>query len=1100
MTVEELLESLKTDKLTNNLHLDGDLDVGNNTEKNSREAILGANAKGTKEFSHLDPIPFINKLKQCYSDLTKTVAGTTSARTDSIKMNRDFMDYTGERGEDEEETPGETGEDEEETPGETAEELEFKAYLELAEAMDLNGDGYIGLEESRVMLAVYLEEMMGNYNTETYFNTDSRYRDELVIPGYPNREPVQLNGLYYYLIGEGDVSKFKNVRPYIYESPLENEKSYEDCTTLSELSEVLAAKINKIKERTDIDAQLAARILSGVVDYGNGIYMTYEQSVDWLKTFIEIHIEPEKTVEDPELRAYLKLAEAMDLNGDGYVGLEESNIVLGVYFKEIDGNYNIKTYFDTDSEYRNELVIPGYLNRVPIQRNGLYYYLVGEGEISTFGDVRPYIYEPPLKNGKGYKNCTTLSELAKVLATKISRIKEKTNVNAKLAARISSGVADYGNGIYMTYEQTVDWLKTFIEINIDPEVDNRLMVNLLMPQYKRRVEVEDLDTNFWVIGTVLDALVQALWGNKGFVNLIEKMFTEISNEINILLQKINIMEQVVGTGEAKSIVVNYLTGKYLSVYSNFAFSKIKTTISTDFGSRELSLPIAFNNTLPNNLEITSFKDYCIDHNGSIAQNRSNLSEINAGALFYGKTSKEMLANRLTSIRDDGDAISENDSFTSLDSNNPYVLNDNCHILLYDTTVYTFNSDTSELTVKAEKQSLYENLKIKINYDTAPVLCVPRSDIYNGEILLYSLSPLPNSFGKFPQLNNRDENEEMVMRTFSKDWEKLSLQNVFAQSPVYARGGRLGVQNADYDTKQNLIVQYYQPSNKISESNAIYFITGLNPIITFNLLNPIEVTNINEFFKLDITDSTTGSDLPVAIAASPSFYGESIELSGMNFQGSGTHVRNLVTMHKASEVLTNGSAISQGYSTAGGSFYSLGYAGGRTSGELLGDNITKSGYGLYELISGVSNSPSGNFMNVLGAFWHYTNSVAFVILPNPITIAVKRPKIERITFNVEKSFKNRLPTNMVIYGIKYDNVDSSYIGNYDLLAGESSYKSFTGTTNGESVDVDIQDIVFSEVPNMIGYMFIFYCTKSEQVEVSNLKIYGTTGNGTDLYRL
>ena len=30
--------------------------------------------KEQKNFSHLDPIPFINKLKQCYSDLTKTVA------------------------------------------------------------------------------------------------------------------------------------------------------------------------------------------------------------------------------------------------------------------------------------------------------------------------------------------------------------------------------------------------------------------------------------------------------------------------------------------------------------------------------------------------------------------------------------------------------------------------------------------------------------------------------------------------------------------------------------------------------------------------------------------------------------------------------------------------------------------------------------------------------------------------------------------------------------------------------------------------------------------------------------------------------------------
>ena len=48
--------------------------------------------------------------------------------------------------------------------------------------MDLNGDGYVGLEESRIMLAIYLEEIMGNYNTETYFNTILNIKNELIIP------------------------------------------------------------------------------------------------------------------------------------------------------------------------------------------------------------------------------------------------------------------------------------------------------------------------------------------------------------------------------------------------------------------------------------------------------------------------------------------------------------------------------------------------------------------------------------------------------------------------------------------------------------------------------------------------------------------------------------------------------------------------------------------------------------------------------------------------------------------------------------------------------------------------------------------------------
>ena len=59
-----------------------------------------------------------------------------------------------------------------------------------------------------------------------------------------------------------------------------------------------------------------------------------------------------------------------------------------------------------------------------------------------------------------------------------------------------------------------------------------------MPQYARRVEVEDLDKNFWVIGVTLDCIVNALWGRNNSViddNYIEK-YKNYSDKLILKLQ------------------------------------------------------------------------------------------------------------------------------------------------------------------------------------------------------------------------------------------------------------------------------------------------------------------------------------------------------------------------------------------------------------------------------------------------------------------------------------------------------------------------------------------------------------------------------------
>ncbi len=53
-------------------------------------------------------------------------------------------------------------------------------------------------------------------------------------------------------------------------------------------------------------------------------------------------------------------------------------------------------------------------------------------------------------------------------------------------------------------------------------------IRLIMPKYKRRVEIEDLDRNFWVIGQVLTALNNYLFGDKGYYEMIKLLVDQLA--------------------------------------------------------------------------------------------------------------------------------------------------------------------------------------------------------------------------------------------------------------------------------------------------------------------------------------------------------------------------------------------------------------------------------------------------------------------------------------------------------------------------------------------------------------------------------------------
>ena len=101
-------------------------------------------------------------------------------------------------------------------------------------------------------------------------------------------------------------------------------------------------------------------------------------------------------------------------------------------------------------------------------------------------------------------------------------------------------------------------------------------LQLLMPQYHRRVEVEDLDENFWVISIILDAVVNALWGPYGLIDVIRQ-----------LILKVTQIEDFLGLDKLTGIELlhNGSNDIYFDMYSRFTLSGLELKLKTQNGER-----------------------------------------------------------------------------------------------------------------------------------------------------------------------------------------------------------------------------------------------------------------------------------------------------------------------------------------------------------------------------------------------------------------------------------------------------------------------------------------------------------------------------------
>lgn len=101
-------------------------------------------------------------------------------------------------------------------------------------------------------------------------------------------------------------------------------------------------------------------------------------------------------------------------------------------------------------------------------------------------------------------------------------------------------------------------------------------LQLLMPQYKRRVEIEDLNKNFWVISQILDAAVNSLWGTYGLIDVVRR-----------LINKINSIENFLGLNDIEKIELlhNGSDDLYFDMYSRFSLAGLQLRLKTKSGER-----------------------------------------------------------------------------------------------------------------------------------------------------------------------------------------------------------------------------------------------------------------------------------------------------------------------------------------------------------------------------------------------------------------------------------------------------------------------------------------------------------------------------------
>ena len=340
----------------------------------------------------------------------------------------------------------------------------------------------------------------------------------------------------------------------------------------------------------------------------------------------------------------LSVVSAYDLNNDGVIGFDDANILLAYYAYKQNTTTPIEGYFDLIFSQKintsEALELPSELINYKVKYSGDY-------PDRTIANINEYSYFYPQEGDSDdnyylfmYQNDNdnnTLDYYKNLFLDKLVIIEKYESGNAIGASSILKLIKDEGNGNpYITLKQLADNFSFY---------KTQSFFNLLMPQYKRRVEVEDLDENFWVIGQVLDAVVNSIFGKNNIIDIL----MNIIDRLNDIDTQTNLINKMIGLGD--DVTIQLRGPSIVSSSDLFSFESIYPRITTGYGYRDISTP--FSNRITNKYvgeeTATSFSNYCMAYNNEQYETQSSnthLTNVRSDMLFYGirKGSNESFGN------------------------------------------------------------------------------------------------------------------------------------------------------------------------------------------------------------------------------------------------------------------------------------------------------------------------------------------------------------------------------------------------------------------------------------------------------------------------
>lgn len=441
----------------------------------------------------------------------------------------------------------------------------------------------------------------------------------------------------------------------------------------------------------------------------------------------------------------LSIVSAYDLNNDGVIGIDDANILLTYRaYKQIAVSSSIEEYFDKIfskkivsnevSSLPPELINykPGYNtdypDRIIANIEGESYFYSKQDNTDNY-----YLF---IYQDKDEHN--TLDYYKNLFSNKLTIIENYESGNAVGAASsILKLIKDEGNGNpYITVEQLADNFGFY---------KTQSFLNLLMPQYKRRVEIEDLDENFWVIGQVLDAVVNSIFGKDNIIDIILNLIDRL-NDIDL---QINIINKMIGLGDEMSIQLRGPSS--VSSCDLFSFELINPRIITEYGYRDIDTP--FSNRIRVKYEgeetADSFVSYCDAFNTKqyeLQSQSSYLTNIRSDMLFYGKRDNQAESFGKFRTYLHNNYLNQSDYSDSLKNiTSAYLLSqDEMNVIMINMNEYKiceapFNGQVSI----QEKEN--ENSKMTFNN----TIVVHNSKLYSKEIILIALG---TTISKYENIN------------------------------------------------------------------------------------------------------------------------------------------------------------------------------------------------------------------------------------------------------------------------------------------------------------------------------------------------------------